>query len=60
MKDADVEVRPLPLRMLGEYQMYEYRDHSIALTYLRGDFTSLVVSSRPMKSFVHDLVAAKS
>jgi len=43
---------------LGGHHYFRYKGHSICLSYLPGGFICVLVSRRPMKEFVQDVVAS--
>ena len=44
------------LQELGRHHYYQYKGYSICLSYPHGDFICILVSHRPMKEFVQDIV----
>ena len=40
----------------GEHHYYQYRGYSVCLSYPRGGFICILVSQRPMKEFVQDVI----
>jgi hypothetical protein len=45
---------------VGEHRMYEYRGHTICLTYFpSGKYICILVSRKPMKEFMQDIAASE-